>query len=113
MGVLNLYGKTTNNGATPLELANELLITSTTLKNEDWIVVIIDKIRELTDGQFISKTENNYFYIDLKAKIDYDLVIERKIQNLSEGTEDQDRASQGQTARANEEEGARDGLREA
>ena len=90
LAVLNLYGKTINNGATPLELANELLITSKTLKNEDWIVVILDKIRELTDGQFISKTENNYFYIDLKAKIDYDLVIERKIQNLSEGTEDQE-----------------------
>jgi hypothetical protein len=90
LGVLNLYGKTTSNGATPLELANELLITSKTLKNEDWIVIILDKIRELTDGQFISKTENNYFFIDLKAKIDYDLVIERKIQNLAEGTEDQE-----------------------
>ena len=66
LGVLYLYGKTISNGATPLELAYELLITSKTLKNEDWIVVILDKIRELTDGQFISKTENNYFYIDLK-----------------------------------------------
>lgn len=90
LGVLYLYGKTISNGATPLELAYELLITSKTLKNEDWIVVILDKIRELTDGQFISKTENNYFYIDLKAKIDYDFVIQRKIQNLTEGSEDQE-----------------------
>ena len=90
LSVLNLYGKTISNGATPLELANELLITSKTVKNEDWIILILDKIRELTDGQFISKTKNNYYYIDLKAKIDYDLVIERKIQNLTEGSEDQE-----------------------
>ena len=90
LAVLRLYGKTANNGATPEELANELLITSKTIKNTDRIVLILDKLREVTSGQFIAKTENNYFYLSPEQSIDYDEVIKRKMRNLPDGMEDEE-----------------------
>ena len=90
LAVLKLYGKTANNGATPEELANELLITSKTVRNVDRILLILDKVREVTDGQFIAKTEDNYFYLNLEQSIDYDEVINRKMKNLPEGMEDEE-----------------------
>jgi hypothetical protein len=90
LAVLGLYGKTANNGATPEELANELLITSKTIKNIDRIVLILDKLREVTSGQFIAKTENNYFYLSPEQSIDYDEVIKRKMRNLPDGMEDEE-----------------------
>jgi len=82
LAVLRLQGKTANNGATPEELANLLLITSETIKNTDRIVVILDKLREVTSGQFIAKTENNYFYLNPEQSIDYDEVVKRKMKTL-------------------------------
>ncbi|MHA1330241.1 MAG: DUF6079 family protein, partial [Candidatus Hodarchaeales archaeon] len=90
LAVLKLYGKTTNNGATPEELANELLITSKTVRNVDRILLILNKVREVTSGQFIGKTKNNYFYVNLEEGPDYDVVIERKMKNLPEGMEDEE-----------------------
>lgn len=90
LAVLKLYGKTTNNGATPEELANTLLITSKTIKNIDRILLILNKIKEVTSGQFITKTEDNYFYLNLEQTIDYDEVIKRKMRNLPEGMEDEE-----------------------
>ncbi|HHD15768.1 MAG TPA: hypothetical protein ENK47_03585 [Euryarchaeota archaeon] len=91
LAVLKLYGKTTNNGATPEELANQLLITSTNvLKNTDRIVIILDKIREVTSGQFIGKSDNDYYYLALEEGPDYDVVIDRKAKNLPDGIIDEE-----------------------
>ena len=90
LGVLKLYGKTANNGATPEELANELLITSKTIKNVDRILLILNRLREVTSGQFITKTDDNYFYLNLEQSIDYDEVIKRKMKNLPDGMEDEE-----------------------
>ena len=90
LAVLNLYGKTTDNGATPEELANTLLITSETLENKDKIEIILNRLRDVTSGQFINKTDKNYYYISLESGPDYDLVIERKKRNLTEGLEDEE-----------------------
>jgi KaiC/GvpD/RAD55 family RecA-like ATPase len=90
LAVLNLYGKTTDNGATPEELANTLLITSSTIENKDKIEIILNRLRDVTSGQFINKTEKNYYYISLESGPDYDLVIERKKKNLPDGIEDEE-----------------------
>jgi len=90
LAVLRLYGGTANNGATPEELANELLITSKTIKNTDRIILILDKLREVASGQFIAKTENNYFYLNPEQSIDYDEVIKRRMNNLPDGMEDEE-----------------------
>lgn len=90
LAVLNLYGKTTDNGATPEELANTLLITSKTIENKDKIEIILNHLRDVTSGQFINKTDKNYYYISLESGPDYDMVIERKKKNLPEGIEDEE-----------------------
>lgn len=94
LAVLNLYGIATNNatnGATPEELANQLLITSSSkLKNTDRIIIILDQIREVTNGQFIGKSENNYYYLSLEGGPDYDVVIDRKAKNLPDGVVDEE-----------------------
>ena len=94
LAVLHLYGistNNTNNGATPEELANQLLITSSSaMKNTDRIIIILDKIREATSGQFIGKSENNYYYLNLEEGPDYDVVISRKAKNLPEGMVDEE-----------------------
>ncbi|MEJ6949405.1 DUF6079 family protein [Natronospora cellulosivora (SeqCode)] len=88
LAVLKLYSKTTNNGATPEELANELLVIDDKFTNTDRIKLILSKLREVTDGQFIAKTKNDYYYIDLDHDIDYDVVISRKAESLYNGAED-------------------------
>lgn len=90
LAVLNLYGKTTDNGATPEELANTLLITSETIENKDKIEIILNHLRDVTSGQFINKTDKNYYYISLESGPDYDMVIERKKTNLPDGIEDEE-----------------------
>lgn len=91
LAVLKLYGNTTNNGATPEELANQLLITSTNvMENTDRIIIILDKIREVTSGQFIGKSDNDYYYLTLEEGPDYDVVIDRKAKNLPEGIVDEE-----------------------
>lgn len=88
---MKLYGKTTNNGATPEELANQLLITSANaIKNTDRIIIILDKIREVTSGQFIGKSDNNYYHLTLEEGPDYDVVIDRKAKNLRDGMVDEE-----------------------
>lgn len=90
LAVLKLYGKTLNNGANPEELATELMIITDKFSNTDRIKLVLTKLREVTDGQFISKTENDYYYIDLDHGVDYDVVIERKSENLFDGAEDEE-----------------------
>jgi hypothetical protein len=57
-------------------------------KAEDEISLVLGKLRKVTDGQFINKNEDNYYYIDLTIIVDYDQVIERKTGNLPENALD-------------------------
>jgi hypothetical protein len=90
LSVLKLYGKSTNNGATAEELANTLMILPKKegWKAEDEISLVLGKLRKVTDGQFINKNEDNYYYLDLALNVDYDQVIERKTGNLPENALD-------------------------
>lgn len=90
LSVLKLYGKSINNGATAEELANYMLILP---KKEGWnaadeISLVLGRLRKVTDGQFINKNEDNYYYLDLALNVDYDQVIERKTENLPENALD-------------------------
>jgi len=90
LGVLKLYGKSTNNGANAQELANTLLVlpSNKTLKAEDEISLVLDELRKVTDGQFINRTKEGYYFLDLQLNIDYDQVIKRKADNLPENALD-------------------------
>ena len=92
LGVLKLYGKSTNNGATLEELANTLLIlpANRLMEARDELAVVLRNLRRVTDGQFINKTEDGYFYLDLALDIDYDQVIERRAENLPDGALDEE-----------------------
>jgi hypothetical protein len=86
LAVLKLYGKTNNNGATIEEIANTLLILPDNKKMEatDEISIIINNLRKVTDGQFISSNKEGYYFLDLSIIVDYDHVIMRKADNLQE-----------------------------
>jgi len=90
LGVLKLYGKTEKTGAGPEELANKLLIRSEKYENEDRVNLVLKRLREKTFGQHLGKTEDNYYYIDLKEGIDIDEKIKRKTRNLPEGAENEE-----------------------
>lgn len=92
LGILKLYGKSTNNGATLDELANTLLIlpANRLMEARDELAVVLRNLRRVTDGQFINKTEEGYYYLDLTLDIDYDQVIERRAENLPEGALDEE-----------------------
>ncbi len=90
LSVLKLYGKSLHNGATAEELANTLLILPKKegWKAEDEISLVLGKLRKVTDGQFINKSDDNYYYLDLALNVDYDQVIGRKTGNLPENALD-------------------------
>jgi KaiC/GvpD/RAD55 family RecA-like ATPase len=90
LGVLKLYGKSTNNGANAQELANTLLIlpSNKMLEAEDEISLVLDELRKVTDGQFINRTKEGYYFLDFQLNIDYDQVIKRKADNLPENALD-------------------------
>lgn len=90
LGVLKLYGKSTNNGANAQELANTLLVlpSNKMLEAEDEITLVLDELRKVTDGQFINRTKEGYYFLDLQLNIDYDQVIKRKSDNLPENALD-------------------------
>ncbi len=90
LGVLKLYGKSTNNGANARELANTLLVlpSNKMLEAEDEISLVLDELRKVTDGQFINLMKEGYYFLDLQLNIDYDQVIKRKADNLPENALD-------------------------
>ena len=45
-------------------------------------------MRQVTDGQFINRSSDGYYYLDLDLTIDYDRVIARKAGNLPENALD-------------------------
>lgn len=90
LAVLNLFGKTTSNGATLEELANTLLILpeNKMMEASDEIGLVLNRLRKVTDGQFINVTQDGYYYLDLNLQIDYDQVIARRADNLPDGIQD-------------------------
>ena len=60
------------------------------MENTDRIIIILDKIREVTSGQFIGKSDNDYYYLTLEEGPDYDIVIDRKAKNLPDGIVDEE-----------------------
>jgi hypothetical protein len=90
LAVLKLYGKSTQNGATAEELANTLLLIpqNKMMEATDEITLVMNHLRKVSDGQFINKTEDGYYFIDLSLDVDYDQVIDRKADNLPENAMD-------------------------
>lgn len=93
LAIQHLLGSTISkqNGANVEELANTLLLTpvNKAFTVQDEIDLIIKKLKEVTDGQFIAKTHDNVYFIDLNLTIDYESIVSRKMQNLPESTPDQ------------------------
>lgn len=91
LAVLNLFGKTHNNGATLEELANTLLLLpgNKMMEASDEIGLVLNRLRKVTDGQFITVTKDGYYYLDLTVQIDYDQVIERRSENLPDAIQDE------------------------
>lgn len=90
LAVLKLYGKSTSNGATVEELANSLLLLpeNKMLEAADEIELVLNNLRQVTDGQFINRSSEGYYYLDLDLTIDYDQVIARRASNLPENAMD-------------------------
>ncbi|CFX06363.1 AAA+ ATPase domain [Syntrophomonas zehnderi OL-4] len=91
LAVLHLFSKTNNNGATLEELANTLLVLpgNKMMEASDEIGLVLNRLRKVTDGQFISVTKDGYYYLDLTVQIDYDQVIERRSDNLPDAIQDE------------------------
>ncbi|WP_062399977.1 DUF6079 family protein [Methanogenium cariaci] len=90
LAILKLYGKSTNNGATVQELSNTLLLLpqNQIMEATDEVELVLTNLRKVTDGQFISRSKDGYYFLDLESKVDYEQVIERKTDNLSEDAPD-------------------------
>lgn len=90
LAVLKLYGKSTQNGATVEELANTLLLLpeNKMLEAADEIELVLSNLRQVTDGQFINRSSDGYYYLDLDLTIDYDQIIARRAGNLPENALD-------------------------
>lgn len=90
LAILNIKGNQKINGATTEELANTLLIkTDGLMESADRIAVVLDRVREAANGQYILKNDNNYYSLETKGT-DFDAVIKRKKRILPEGIEDEE-----------------------
>ncbi|OCZ54246.1 DUF6079 family protein [Dehalobacter sp. TeCB1] len=91
LAVLHLFGKTNNNGANLEELANTLLILpeNKMMEASDEIGLVLNRLRKVTDGQFINVNKDGYYYLDLTIQIDYDQVVERRADNLPNAIQDE------------------------
>jgi len=90
LAVLKLYGKSTSNGATIEELSNTLLLLpeNKMLEAADEIELVLNSLRQVTDGQFINRNSEGYYFLDLDLTIDYDQIIARRAGNLPENALD-------------------------
>jgi len=86
LAVLRLSRETGKNGATSQELANTLLLEpeSKIIEAADHIDSVLKKIRDVTDGQFITRSSEGLYFLDLERKVDFDVKIKNEIQNLPE-----------------------------
>ena len=81
LAILNLAKSSTQNGATPQELANTLFIipSNKILSPVDDIERTLDKLRKVSDGQFINKSNDGLYYLNLQEQKDYDIVIQNRV----------------------------------
>lgn len=92
LAVLHLAGPTGKNGATPQELVNNLLIAPEgVIEATDNIERILKKIRDITSGQFITRSKEGMYFLDLKARVDFEFKIQQEADyNLPQGAEEEE-----------------------
>lgn len=93
LAVLRFYTETGKNGATAQELANTLLITpeNKVIQAADNIERILKKIRDVTSGQFITRSKEGLYFLDLKARVDFEFKIQQEADyNLPQGAEEEE-----------------------
>ena len=89
--VVSSLRDTNERGATAKELANKLMLLphNDTFSSEDYVSLVIKKIREASDGQYIKirddkSTGYKYITLDTKLGIDPDEKINQKIDTVSD-----------------------------
>lgn len=93
LAVLHLARETGKNGATPQELANTLLISpqGRVIQSTDNIERILKRIRDVTSGQFITRSKDGLYFLDLKAHVDFEFKIQQEADyNLPQGAEEEE-----------------------
>lgn len=91
LAVLRLARETGMNGATAQELANTLFIApkSKVIQSTDNIERILKRIQDVTSGQFIARSEEGMYFLDLEKRVDFDFKIQEEANyNLSQGAEE-------------------------
>ena len=86
LAIINLIKSSAKNGATAQELANTLFIipSNKILSPVDDIERILEKLKSVSDGQFINKSKEGLYYLDLKKTQDYDVLIQNKVANMDD-----------------------------
>jgi hypothetical protein len=86
LAILHLSRASTKNGATAQELANTLFIipSNNILSPVDDIERIMEKLRAVSDGQFINRSKDGVYHLDLQKTQDYDVMIENKVKNMND-----------------------------
>jgi len=93
LAVLHLAREAGKNGATAEELANTLLIApkSGVIQSTDNIERILNKIRDVTSGQFITRSADGLYFLDLEAVVDFQFKIQQEADyNLPQGAEEEE-----------------------
>ena len=88
LAILCLVKTSAKNGATPQELANTLFImpSSRILNPVDDIERTLENLRKVSDGQFINKSKEGVYYLDLQKTQDYDVIIQNRVANMNDLT---------------------------
>lgn len=89
LGILKIYGNTCHNGMTIDDLANEMMIIPKKHSMSKIITEILNKIRKITGGQYISVSSDGIVSLNLSQGRDHDEVINNRMKNLPEGLKDQ------------------------
>jgi len=86
LAILHLSRASSKNGATAQELANTLFIipSNNILSPVDDIERIMEKLRAVSDGQFINRSKDGVYHLDLQKTQDYDVMIENKVKNMND-----------------------------
>jgi hypothetical protein len=84
--ILCLVKSSEKNGATAQELANTLFIipSNKILSPVDDIERILGNLIRVSDGQFIEKSKDGVYYLNLKKTTDYDVKIQNRVSNLND-----------------------------
>lgn len=86
LAILCLAKSSEKNGATAQELANTLFIipSNRILSPVDDIERILGNLIRVSDGQFIEKSKDGVYYLNLKKTTDYDVKIQNRVSNLDD-----------------------------